>query len=201
MFFIKRITSIFLIFLLLSSCGSVPLAFKPASWIFKRVPDGPLIYQKGWRDGCETGLSTMTNGFYKTFYDFKQDPALRSNPSYYKIWKDSATFCRHYAYGIIRSANVRLKLANERTSALSSIFGTENILEHGLLSIGPGSEGGIFLENVGIVGGDTSIDTMNGVWDFRGEAAFFGDINNTMDWDFRPKNSIAPYYTDIDAFK
>lgn len=183
----KRIACVLQIFLLFS-CGSLPRSLKPAGWIFSRVPEGPVIYQKGWKDGCETGLSTMTNGFYKTFYDFKQDPILRSDPSYYKIWKDSATFCRHYAYGIIRSANLRIKLANQRSSAITNLFGGENILEHGLLSLGPNSEGGVFLENFGHIGGDSSIETLGGVLDFTKEAPFLNGADNTMEWDFHSKN-------------
>jgi hypothetical protein len=55
-------------------------------------------YLSGWDDGCETGMSTMVQGYYKSFYAFKQDPYMVSNPVYYKAWKDSYDYCRHYAF-------------------------------------------------------------------------------------------------------
>jgi hypothetical protein len=55
-------------------------------------------YMKGWEDGCETGLSTMVHGYYKTFYGYKQDPKMLSNQRYYKAWKDAYTYCRHYSF-------------------------------------------------------------------------------------------------------
>lgn len=55
-------------------------------------------YLKGWDDGCKTGLSTMVQGYYKSFYQFKQDPYMINNPTYYKAWKDSYTYCRQYSF-------------------------------------------------------------------------------------------------------
>jgi hypothetical protein len=55
-------------------------------------------YLKGWDDGCKTGLSTMVSGYYKSFYSFKQDPYMVSNPVYYKSWKDAYTYCRQYSF-------------------------------------------------------------------------------------------------------
>lgn len=60
--------------------------------------DADPLYLQGWDDGCETGLSTMVTGFYKTHYEFKQDPYKANNPVYYKAWKDSYTYCRQYAF-------------------------------------------------------------------------------------------------------
>lgn len=55
-------------------------------------------YLKGWDDGCKTGLSTMVNGYYKSFYAFKQDPYMIDNVVYYQAWKDSYTYCRQYSF-------------------------------------------------------------------------------------------------------
>lgn len=63
--------------------------------------DGHPDYLKGWDDGCNTGISTMSHGYYKSFYGFKQDPYMISNARYYKAWKDSYTYCRHYAFKFI----------------------------------------------------------------------------------------------------
>lgn len=56
------------------------------------------LYRKGWDDGCNTGMGTMTYSYYKSFYKFKQDVNLVDNPEYYKAWKDAYTYCRHYAF-------------------------------------------------------------------------------------------------------
>ena len=59
---------------------------------------GSPEYLKGWDDGCKTGLSTMITGYYKSFYQFKQDPYMTSNATYYKAWKDAYGYCKNYAF-------------------------------------------------------------------------------------------------------
>lgn len=58
----------------------------------------PQEYRMGWDDGCETGLSTMSTGFYKSFYKYKQSDELANNAMYYKAWKDAYKYCRQYAF-------------------------------------------------------------------------------------------------------
>ncbi len=58
-------------------------------------------YLAGWNDGCDTGLSTMVPGYYKSFYKFKQDAYMINNARYYKAWKDSYTYCRQYAFRFV----------------------------------------------------------------------------------------------------
>jgi len=71
----------------------------PKPFQMKTPPkDANPDYLAGWNDGCETGLSTMTHGYYKSFYEFKQDPYKSNNPRYYKAWKDAYTYCRHYSF-------------------------------------------------------------------------------------------------------
>ena len=70
-----------LITLLVAACHNVPKAFTPAGWVLDQAPkEGPITYRQGWIDGCKTGLSSMTNTYYKTFYQFTQDANLRSDP-------------------------------------------------------------------------------------------------------------------------
>src|SRR4051812_30823475 len=59
---------------------------------------GSPDYLQGWDDGCKTGLSTMVNGYYKSFYGYKQDPYKIDNPIYYKAWIDAYTYCRQYSF-------------------------------------------------------------------------------------------------------
>ena len=74
-----------------------PLAPKPFR-LGGPPKDSHPDYLKGWEDGCNTGLSTMVPGYYKSFYAFQQDAYKVNNPVYYKAWKDSYTYCRQYAF-------------------------------------------------------------------------------------------------------
>src|SRR4051812_3248108 len=74
-----------------------PFAPRPAG-MTGPSPDSPPDYLQGWNDGCDTGLGTMVSGYYKSFYQFKQDQTMISNPVYYKAWKDAYTYCRHYSF-------------------------------------------------------------------------------------------------------
>jgi hypothetical protein len=73
----------------------------------KNNPNTPEEYTKGWDDGCETGMSTMNPGYYKSFYAFKQDPYMASNEVYYKAWKDAYTYCRQYSFRYVWEAHDR----------------------------------------------------------------------------------------------
>lgn len=72
--------------------------FKPTPFAMGKEPDGPPDFKKGWHDGCETGLGTMTTNYYKTFYKFKQDYRMINNKMYYQAWKDSYQYCRQYMF-------------------------------------------------------------------------------------------------------
>ena len=138
----------------LIGCYNAPDMIKPASWVFKMTPeDSPPIYKIAWRDGCESGMSSMTNTAYKTFYSFKQNPNLRSNPDYYKTWKDTYTFCRHYVYGILKQSGQRYRRPNDRSAFLESFMGAE-----GILSAGP----------FNILGDGQSLSPFTGLTDIQG---------------------------------
>lgn len=179
---------LFIMILFLQGCYNSPDFVKPASWLFDQVPkDAPNVYKLAWRDGCESGLSSMSNTMYKTFYSFKQDAKLRSNPVYYKTWKDTYTFCRHYIYGTIRQANIRMNLPNKRPGIMTSFMGTEGILNHGPLNLWGrgGTTDLMFLGGVGKVGGNLGDPVgAGGMWDFSGEAVGVGKGGSVFDWDF-----------------
>lgn len=183
-----RIIAILITVFLLSGCYSAPDPIKPMSWLFQQMPeDAPNKYKLGWKDGCESGLANMTSTTYKTFYSFKQNAELRRDPLYYKAWKDTYDFCRHYAYGTIRQADIRMKLPNEPSKFLTSFMGTENILEHGLLQMwGPGGGTLTPLKNFGQLGGDLGNPIgMGGATDFSDDAAMNGKgTNPIMNWEF-----------------
>ncbi len=79
-------------------------ACKPRSVLMATAPEGPPEYVQGWNDGCESGLATYGNAYYRTFYHFKQDRNLVDNDLYYRTWSDAYNYCRHFtkselAYG------------------------------------------------------------------------------------------------------
>jgi hypothetical protein len=57
---------------------------------------GPPEYQKGWEDGCESGIGMTGNSFYKNFYKFRQDPTMTTNKMYYQTWKNAFSYCNNY---------------------------------------------------------------------------------------------------------
>lgn len=68
---------------------------KPA-FIGKAPENATPEYKKGWKEGCESGLATYSNYYYKTFYHFTHDPKLLDHPKYSKAWTDSFNYCRAY---------------------------------------------------------------------------------------------------------
>lgn len=99
----RKLIVIFMV-ILLSGCYNFG-TFSPNS-IFAPKPfrmgkpdkNADPIYTKGWNDGCQTGMSTMIQGYYKSFYKYAQDPELVEDKMYYQAWKDSYTYCRQYAF-------------------------------------------------------------------------------------------------------
>ncbi len=60
--------------------------------------DSPPDYLEGWYDGCYTGLSTMNQQIYKSFYGYKQNFRKADNILYYQAWRDAYTYCRQYSF-------------------------------------------------------------------------------------------------------
>ena len=91
-----------------------PEALRPINRIFSHMPEGGAPeYNKGWKEGCESGLSGMSNSFYASFYTHKIDVTMVNNEVYYKAWKDSYDYCKQYSYGYLKESNMRRPLANE----------------------------------------------------------------------------------------
>src|SRR5574343_624448 len=85
-----RLIAIVIILTLCSSCYN----FKPrvgSPWAQKLLTQGPknasATFQKGWIDGCETGISTTSNDLQRHFYKWQQDPELAQNDEYYTAWR------------------------------------------------------------------------------------------------------------------
>ena len=163
-------------------------------WVFSLVPENASdIYKKAWDDGCNSGLANMTNSAYSFSYKFRQDPELREDPTYYKVWRDTYTFCRHYAYGHIRQADGRRSLPNDLSSQLSRFVGQDNIFDKGFLGQGPGDAGYLF-SNWGNMRDGLNIFPQGGVMDFSNEGLLTGHTQGMNGiFDYRPKHAVVPY--------
>ena len=85
----KQIAVFSLVFLL-SACG---WSGYTAASLDTRPPPGPPIFQQAWSDGCETGIASNTNDFYKLFVKIKQDPAMMKEEIYRRVWQDAYNYC------------------------------------------------------------------------------------------------------------
>lgn len=75
--------------ILCQACAPKPL------WMGDTPPGTPM-FQKGWEHGCTSGLATVSNSYYKSFYRFQQDPPLVKNPEYFNAWMESFVYCKDY---------------------------------------------------------------------------------------------------------
>lgn len=161
----KKIAIILISLITLSGCYDAPDKVKPLAFVFEGMPkDAPNNYKRGWKDGCETGLSVMTNAMYKTFWTFKQDKKLRADSTYYTAWKAAYNYCRSYAYGTIRQANVRTSLPNAQNEVHDSFLGADGGIFSGtgLLQLwGPG-DWLLPFQKIGPIGGDPYLAAVGG---------------------------------------
>ncbi len=88
--------------LLVSGCSVVDRIVTPKPWGLGDTPEGSEIFQKGWNDGCNSGLHVYGTARYRAAYDYYQDPELLENQEYYRAWKDAWTYCRWYAWNWVR---------------------------------------------------------------------------------------------------
>ena len=111
MFKLKILNYIVIISLLfISSCDLTrDNIFAPNKKLFKMVPDGPVDFQRGFKDGCETGLATgFANDYYKSFYKYIKDVNMikQRNTAYSRAWSAAMIYCRHYAFGTLKEAGM-----------------------------------------------------------------------------------------------
>lgn len=88
----------------LSACEDDPVGWyynqafvKPRPWGMGETPEGSPLFQKGWDEGCNSGLGVAGGKHYrKPAYRFQQDLSLINNDEYYRAWRDAYTYCRWY---------------------------------------------------------------------------------------------------------
>lgn len=84
------------IFILIGSTALSLASCAPRPFKMAKTPEGPPEFKRGWEDGCETGMATESNTYYKSFYKFKQDPYSVTDPMYFGAWFDAYRYCRDY---------------------------------------------------------------------------------------------------------
>ena len=91
--------------LITSGCANYRPQVGPI-WAQKLLAEGPEgaspLFQKGWQDGCETGISVTSNAYQRHFYHFTQDSELARNREYYTAWKTGYTYCQRYVFQYLR---------------------------------------------------------------------------------------------------
>lgn len=96
----KNIAYIVVLVIALSGCrAGAPWQ----AWMYEGPPkqegvEYPPLYVEGWKDGCETGVASTTNHYYKFFYDWRQDAQLAQNKVYYQGWRDAFDYCNRYMF-------------------------------------------------------------------------------------------------------
>lgn len=94
---------IIILFFYISSCNYKPLVGAPWNMeLMMQGPDAPMAFKKGWRDGCETGISITANVFQKHYYTFTQDPNMSQDRVYYSGWKTAYLYCSRYIFQYLR---------------------------------------------------------------------------------------------------
>ncbi|MCD6034797.1 MAG: hypothetical protein K0R63_538 [Rickettsiales bacterium] len=92
-----RFISIAILLVILSACERTLSPTKPFV-LDTNPPKGSRIFQQGYTDGCETGLSGMGNQFTKVFHDFQYDTQYADNKVYNRMWDTSNNYCRLFLF-------------------------------------------------------------------------------------------------------
>lgn len=102
----KNILMKFLILIsifLLTACTSGAQKYLP-SMVDKQLKDETdkttEEYRAGWKDGCEVGISSASNTFYKMFYRNTKIDGYRmsSSPEYRDSWDSAFWYCYRSTY-------------------------------------------------------------------------------------------------------
>lgn len=84
-----------------SSCQrgiSTYLRERPERKFRDTLRDATPDFRQGWYDGCEVGMSSGSNTFYKMFYRNNQIDGwkMTSSPEYKTAWSNAFWYCYRY---------------------------------------------------------------------------------------------------------
>lgn len=117
-YFYARITKIFCIVLIVFVTDSCSRKMQklfpnlPDKKMKKQLEDSSPEFKAGWQDGCEVGISSGSNTFYKAFYQSNRVDGYRMAGS--QDYRDAWEFAFWYCF---RSTYIR-----QKSSIWNSIF-------------------------------------------------------------------------------
>jgi hypothetical protein len=96
--------------LILSSCSTKLAQFlpeRPSKEFKQAMEDGSPEFAQGWKDGCEVGMATASNTFYKMFYRNNAVDGFKMGTSsdYSTAWSNAFWYCVRYD-SIKQSSNI-----------------------------------------------------------------------------------------------
>jgi hypothetical protein len=102
-FSLKKILIITFFISLLSGCYAGSQKMMPALADKEMLDETDKTtdeYRSGWKDGCEVGISSGGNTFYKMFYRNNKIDGYRmsSSPEYRDAWDSSFWYCYRSTY-------------------------------------------------------------------------------------------------------
>lgn len=107
---LKRIIILAAIAISLSACaGSSELNITGMPHEPKK---GPPEYIAGWKAGCQTGMATYSNLYYRNKYSTSVNPQMMQNARYNKGWELGQSYCSYYSATYL--ANKEFKQADLR---------------------------------------------------------------------------------------
>ena len=109
----KLLSTIFVLtsLLLVSSCQRWVANFffdRPDKEFEEDLKDATVEFQQGWQDGCEVGMSSSNNTFYKSFYRNNRADGwkMTSSSDYKTAWGNAFWYC--YRADWVKHKNTRV---------------------------------------------------------------------------------------------
>ncbi len=102
-------------FIFLPSCSPSAARFlpdRPTKEFKQTIAEGSPEFVQGWKDGCEVGMSTASNTFYKMFYRNNAIDGYKmgSSSDYSTAWSNAFWYC------------VRYDMIKQKSSVWGSVF-------------------------------------------------------------------------------
>lgn len=189
----KNMLRTFLILFLLTGLTACFARTSPVYDLTISYPeDAPPEYKLGWQQGCESGLSTYSNDYYKSMYKFKQDLSMMKSEYYSKAWNDSFNYCRSYV-------NRKLAGDNLNYEENPTLFSTKNL---DVTNSGKRANSPILA--TGLTGGQDNRGMFSGMFEAYapGQGSMkWGSSSYNCDWlnrcgDDKPKDPVGAWWGD-----
>jgi hypothetical protein len=97
---------IILSLIIVASCKFTVNPKAPSQHFVTSLQNASPDFQKGWSDGCESGMNAGSSSFYQMFYrSNKQDGfKMATSPEYSDAWDKAWWYCTHSNYVDMKSS-------------------------------------------------------------------------------------------------